>query len=59
MQILYAVAVTLNPLWYYLLRDWRLVFWYFYVTPTLCSIILCLVYLVDTPICLVTRYKAQ
>ena len=55
-QIFFGVGVLGNTIWYYLLYDWEVVFWYFYILPLVFVVIGFYLVVEDTPMCLVMRY---
>ena len=38
-QVFFGLGVLGNTIWYYLLEDWELVFWYFYILPLIFVIV--------------------
>lgn len=53
-QTFYGVGHLGNPAFFFLIRDWQLVFVYCYAIPAVIVFILISFFVVDTPICLVT-----
>jgi len=49
--------VICNVFWYYLIGDWKLIMWIFYFVPSLLVTLYVIIFVRDTPICLVTRYE--
>ena len=58
-QIFNGGSLLLNVLYYYLLRNWKVIMWVFYALPALLTLISTVLFMVDTPICLVLRNSAE
>jgi MFS family permease len=58
-QFFYGFGSLGNTALYYWLRDWRDVFVYFYVVPCALLVIATLVFVVDSPICLLKKLEAE
>jgi MFS family permease len=54
-QLFYGLGVVLNVLWYWMVRDWQLIFAIFYFIPAVLTALAVIVIVRDTPICLVMR----
>jgi hypothetical protein len=57
-QLFYGIGVTLNVAYYYLIGNWKIIMWIFYVAPTLFVGISVILFVVDTPMFLVTKLTA-
>ena len=54
-QLFYGLGVLLNVLWYFMVKDWQMIFVLFYFLPAVASVIGIVIIVRDTPICLVMR----
>ena len=51
----YGLGVLLNVPWYYWVGDWQLIMVVFYFLPSLATTLGIIIFVRDTPICLVLR----
>lgn len=58
-QLFYGSGVLLNVPWFYLVGDWRLILIFFYLVPSLLVTLSVLIFIRDTPICLVLRNSPE
>ena len=56
-ELFYGVGIALNPLWFYLLRDWRTVLIAGYGVPAFLACLGALRILRDTPLNIITRQQ--
>lgn len=56
-QLFYGSGVLLNVPWFYLVRDWRLILIFFYLIPSVLVTVTVLLFVRDTPICLVLKHS--
>ena len=55
----YGLGVLLNVPWYYWVGDWQLIMTIFYFLPTLATTLAIIIFVRDTPICLVLRNSSE
>ena len=55
-QIVFGLGVILNVLWTYLFENWVETLFYFYIIPLIICIVGITFLVIETPICLITRY---
>ena len=58
-QMFYGIGVLMNVPWYYLVGDWQLILVIFYFLPALATTLAIIVFVRDTPICLVLRNSTE
>jgi len=55
----YGIGVLLNVPWYYIVGDWQLIMAIFYLIPSLAVLLGIIMFVRDTPICLVLRNSPE
>lgn len=58
-QLFYGLGHILNAGYYYWLLDWQLVFIYFYLLPAVLLLTAVLLFMVDSPICLIRKLNPE
>ena len=56
-QVFFSLGGVVNIAFYYLLKNWRLVTWIFYIAPMLISLVVILAIVKDTPYFLIKLKK--
>ena len=58
-QLFYGLGVLINVLWFFTVGDWQYIMGIFYFLPLIVVIVSAILFLRDTPMCLVTRYSPK